>query len=214
MKISAIVNDVVQYNQQLFYTLHTILEKRAKAKEISYLIDYILSIKIILPIYILTLSIFLIFLYKNRINILKYQKHFYKVLDIGFLLGFFIVFFYPLKFFIYSPRPYVSFEAKQMPFKKGIIFDAFSSFPSGHVGLTLLFIIYLFRKKCLYIFFSTIIFFYVASSRIVIAAHYPLDILGSIVISFLCYFCYNIFLMKYSLKTVIYNKIIHIIKKL
>lgn len=82
-----------------------------------------------------------------------------------------------IRFFYYRPRPFISEQIYQLleHFPTG-------SFPSGHAAFffALSAVIYFYNKKAGLVFFMAS--FFIVLSRIFVGLHYPLDILGGIII--------------------------------
>jgi len=80
----------------------------------------------------------------------------------------------------HRPRPFVDQQVNQL-----IEHSASGSFPSGHIAFlfALSAAIYFFNKKIGWLFFG--LSFLIGLSRIFVGIHYPLDILGGIVVGIL-----------------------------
>ncbi len=96
-----------------------------------------------------------------------------------------------IRFAWFRPRPFVAHQVNLL-----IGHSSSGSFPSGHVAFlfALSAVIYFFNKKIGWIFFG--LSFLVGLSRIFIGVHYPLDILGGIVVGVL-----SVVLLKIFIKT-------------
>jgi len=99
----------------------------------------------------------------------------------AFLLGYILQII--IRFIFFKPRPFVSHEVIQLIDK-----SADASFPSGHTVLAfaIAFSIWFYNKKLGYILL--ILATLVGLSRIYVGVHYPLDILGGMLVGWLSAF--------------------------
>lgn len=99
-----------------------------------------------------------------------------------------------IRFIWHRSRPFVDHQVNQL-----LEHSASGSFPSGHIVFlfALATAVYFFNKKLGIAFL--IISFLVGMARVFVGIHYPLDILGGIVIGILSVFIINILIRRYQI---------------
>ena len=167
----------MNYNNKLFFDLYNLAHK-------SPFFDWVFSFfAIYFPIFVLIFALLFLLMHhdilasKNSFKIFsqKIKEIFFVSLSV-FLAWISSIF---LKIIFHTPRPFTEFS-NVAPFIRPTDY----SFPSGHAALftAVSVAIFLYHKKIGYIFMFFA--FFICISRIIIGVHFPIDILGGILIGF------------------------------
>lgn len=159
----------MNFNIELFFQIHNLAYKNS-------ILDFLMVFGAIYLIFIVYLLIIIFFL-KGALL----EKKAALLTFLGLVVSFFIVQF--IRLFIFEPRPFVTFPIKPLVEELST-----HSFPSIHTTLTAVaaFAFIYYKSKLAPFFIFSLL--WIGFARIFVGVHYPLDISGGILVSFLSVF--------------------------